>query len=448
MSNKYDPVSGDVVPVFLRYAIPSVIGMVAVTSAGIIDGIFIGNFVGAKALAAINISMPLFAVFASVVFMLAVGGSVMCGKFMGASDQDKASLIFSKTLYASVLMAALITLPCLLFQEEAAALLGANEELRPMVMDYMRIIVAAAPLLILGLTLDYFVRIDGRPVLASVGLVALSVINIVLDWLFIVRLDWGIEGAAWATALADIAAFFILVSHWFSTRCNLKLVSFLECHRDGWRAILSAGYNGFSEFANEISIGLITLLLNWVMITRLGVAGVAAFTIIGYLLYIGLEVCYGISEALQPTVSKNLGARKPERIARFGLTAVASSFGVGLIVSSIFLFMPDTMISLFLKDSEGETIAIAKAFLAVFWPAFLFNGMNIALASYFTALHKPLPSAAISLSRSLVLPGLGLLLLPIWFGDQGVYLAIPVAEAFTFLGALVLVSRLRLASIV
>ena len=184
------------------------------------------------------------------------------------------------------------------------------------------------------------------------------------------------------------------------------------------------------------------------MITRLGVAGVAAFTIIGYLLYIGLEVCYGISEALQPTVSKNLGARKPERIARFGLTAVASSFGVGLIVSSIFLFMPDTMISLFLKESEGETIAIAKAFLAVFWPAFLFNGMNIALASYFTALHKPLPSAAIALSRSLVLPGLGLLLLPIWFGDQGVYLAIPVAEALTFVGALVLVSRLRLASIV
>jgi putative MATE family efflux protein len=448
MDNKYDPVTGKIIPVFLHYAVPSVIGMLAVTSAGIIDGIFIGNFVGAKALAAVNISMPVFAAFASVVFMFAIGGSVMCGKFMGAGDLEAASSIFSKTIYASLTVSSLLGVLCLLFLDGTATLMGANDELRPIVTDYMRIIIAAAPLLILGLTLDYFVRIDGRPLLAAGALVAHSIINISLDWLFIVRLDWGIKGAAWATAIAESAVFFILLSHWYSKRCNLKRIPFLECHRDGWSAVLRAAYNGFSEFANEMSIGLITLLFNWVMITRAGIEGVAAFTIIGYLLYLGLEICYGISEALQPTVSKNLGARQPDRIRRFALAAVLSSFSIGVIASCLIVIMPETLISLFLPEGEDQTVQIALAFIAVFWPAFLFNGMNITLASYFTALHKPIPSAAIAISRSLVLPVLALLLLPIWFGDQGVYLAIPVSEALAFVGALVLVFRFRLANIV
>ena len=443
MNKKYDPISGKVAPVFIHYAVPSVIGMLAVASAGVIDGIFVGNFVGATALAAINISMPAFALFASIVFMLAVGGSVMCGKYIGSGDLHSASTIFSKILYVTLAMALMIGLCFLLFLDQLVFALGANQDLHGLVSDYMRIIVYAAPLLILGLTLDYFVRIDGRPLLASFALVALAVINISLDYLFIVRLGWGIKGAAWATAIAEGAVFFMLLSHWFSSRCNLKLVSILECHRDGWGAVLKAAYNGFSEFANEISIGLITLLFNWVMITRLGVEGVAAFTIISYLLYIGLEICYGISESLQPTVSKNLGAKQPKRIVQFMMAAVLSCFVIGLLTSSLFLFIPEALISVFLREGEDHTVEIALTFIALFWPAFLFNGMNITLASYFTALHKPLQSATIAVSRSLVLPALGLLLLPLWFGDKGVYLAIPLAEGVTFVLAAILVSRYR-----
>ncbi len=443
MNNKYDPITGKVIPVFFHYAVPSVIGMLAVTSAGVIDGIFIGNFVGGTALAAVNISMPAFALFAAVVFMLAVGGSVMCGKFIGERDLHSASAIFSKTLYVTLVLALLIALVFLVFLDQLVSILGANEELHGLVSDYMRIIVLAAPLLILGLTLDYFVRVDGRPLLASATLVAFAVINISLDYLFIVRLGWGIKGAAWATAIGEGAIFFMLLSHWFSARCNLRLIPFLECHRDGWSVVLRAAYNGFSEFANEMSIGLITLLFNWVMISRLGVEGVAAFTIISYLLYIGLEVCYGISESLQPTVSKNLGAKQPDRIVQFMLIAVLSCSVIGLLVSGLFLFIPETLISLFLREGEDHTVEIALTFIALFWPAFLFNGMNITMASYFTALHKPLLSASIAVSRSLVLPALGLLLLPFWFGDDGVYMAIPLAEGLTFIMAIILVSRNR-----
>jgi len=447
MNKKYDPINGKVIPVFFHYAIPSVIGMLAATSAGVIDGIFVGNFIGATALAAINISMPAFALFAAVVFMLAVGGSVMCGKFMGEGDLQSASSIFSKSVYATLVVTLLVSVCFLLFLDQLVSALGANEDLHGMVKDYMRIIVFAAPLLVLGLTLDYFVRIDGRPILASAALIAFAIINISLDYLFIVQLGWGIKGAAWATAIAEACIFFILLSHWLSARCTLQFITFIECHRDGWKDVFKAAYNGVSEFANEMSIGLITLLFNWVMITRLGVEGVAAFTIISYMLYIGLEACYGISETLQPTVSKNLGAKQPQRIKQFMLTAVLSCFTVGVLVSGLFLFIPETLISMFLREGETRTVEIALTFIALFWPAFLFNGMNITLSSYFTALHKPLQSVTIALSRSLVLPVLGLLFLPLWFGDKGVFLAIPVAEAATFILAAILVSKHRPASI-
>jgi len=448
LRKRFDPITGDVVPVFFHYTIPSVIGMLAATSAGVIDGIFIGNFVGAPALAAVNISMPAFYLFAAVVFMLAVGGAVMCGKFLGERNIGAASSIFSKTLYAAFAVSGLIVAASLFFLDEIVVMLGANQDLHGMVRDYMQIILWAAPFLIIGLTLDYFVRVDGRPVLASVALVIFAACNITLDWLFIARWDWGIKGAAWATALSECMILIILASHFISTRSTLRLVSVPNRWRNGWDSVFRAAYNGFSEFANELSLGLITLLFNWVMITRLGVEGVAAFTIISYLLMIGLEVCYGISDSLQPTVSKNLGARQPRRIVQFTVTAVISSFAVGLVVSTLFILQPDALISIFLSEGESSTEAIALSFIAVFWPAFLFNGVNITLASYFTALHKPLQSATIAVSRSLVLPGIGLLTLPMWLGDTGIFVAIPVAEALTFGVALILVALNRPSRIV
>jgi len=125
------------------------------------------------------------------------------------------------------------------------------------------------------------------------------------------------------------------------------------------------------------------------------------------------------------------------------VTAVCAVFSVGLLVSVLLLALPEQMIGLFLRPDEQATAAIALVFISYFWPAFLLNGANITLASYFTALHRPLPSAVIAISRSLLLPGIGLLLLPLWWGDAGVYVAIPAAELLTLILALVLVRQIK-----
>ena len=153
MNSKYDPLEGRIAPVFFHYAIPSVFGMLAISSAVIVDGVFLGNFVGASALAAVNLSVPVISLLYAIVFMLAVGGSVMCGKHLGAGDTQQASSIFTKTLLSALAGSVAVCLPGLIFIEGLIKGLGANAILSSMVEDYLAIIFWFGPLFCLGYTL-------------------------------------------------------------------------------------------------------------------------------------------------------------------------------------------------------------------------------------------------------------------------------------------------------
>ena len=437
MNDHTDPVKGRIVPVFFHYAIPSVFGMLAIASAGIIDGIFLGHNVGAIALAAVNLSMPAVSLLYAIVFMFAVGGSVMCGKYLGENDTLSASSIFTRTLIASLSASTIVCAAGLVFSNFLVAGLGASAILSQMVEDYLVILLWFGPLFCLGYTLFYFVRLDGRPRYASLALSLSAVVNIFLDWLFIVELQAGIKGAAWATGISYGCIFLILFPHFLSSRSSLVL----RFGPKGWGELYSACANGLSEFANELSAGIVVLMFNWIMITRLGVAGVAAFTIIEYMLFFALMIAFGLSESLQPTISKNLGARQTEKISGFLIVASQSWIVVGVIFCGLFLVFPEDMILIFLKEGETEAMAIALDFIRYFWPVFLFNGLNVILSSYFTTVQKPLHSAAIAVSRSLVLPVLCLFLLSNWLGDVGVYMTLPIAECLTFVLAVVLLSK-------
>ncbi|MCH2355833.1 MAG: MATE family efflux transporter [Pseudomonadales bacterium] len=437
MSSKYDPVSGRVITVFLHYAIPSVVGMLCLSSAFMIDGIFIGNFVGTVALAAVNLAMPVWSGLFAVITMLAIGSAVMCGKYLGEEDYSAAKDIFTKSLTCSVFIALLSCLLGIVFLDSLVVALGATVELAPLVSSYLVIIFAFSPAFLLGFFLFYFVRIDSNPLLASFSLIASAFINVLLDWFFIVELEMGIAGAAYATGMAHGSVLLVLLPHFFRRASRLKLI-----HLAGsWSDIPKALANGFSEFANEMSIGLTTLLLNWIMITRLGVSGVAAFTIVNYLFFIGLMTFYGIGESLQPLISKNYGARQAAKMSDFVRIALVSNLLIAIVLCGILLTLPQILIGFFLQPGEGATMDIATRFLYYFWPAFLFSGMNITLSGFFTACHKPGLSASIALSRSLVLPLLFLLTLPVWLGDIGVFISIPLAECITFIMALVFISK-------
>ncbi len=424
--------------VFFQYAIPSVLGMLAISSAGIIDGFFVGNYVGASGLAAINISLPIFSLLFGLSLMLAIGSSVVSGKLMGEGDTKSASTIFSKTLLC-VSIFSIIICGILLFNIETILhLFGATQELTNIAIEYLSVMLLFLPFLMTGIVLDYFVKVDNRPSLAFVALLLSAIINIILDWFLIVYLDKGIFGAALATGISQLALIFILLPHFFSKKATLKFVKPIG----NYFQIVKAAGNGASDFVNETSVGITTLIFNYIMIKTFGVEGVAAFSIINYILWVGIMISFGVSDSLQPIISKNFGAKKPERIEGFLKLAIVCVIITGLIMVSLITLAPNELSNLFLGDSNEQTKIIVLGFAALVWPVFLFNGINLTISAYFTAIHKPIPSASIAVLRSLVLPVFFIFTLPLLFGTNGIFLAIPVAELFTFMVAIFLFKKM------
>ena len=433
-SERHDPLHGPIISVFARYAIPEIAGMIALSSAGLIDAIFLGNFVGAEALAAVNLSIPVWSLIFGVGLMVAVGGSVECGKQLGEGKVAVASSLFTRTVIVSIALSLLLgLLPGLVFTDTLVAVLGATEErLAEPLQIYLTIMLCFVPVIILETVFYYFVRLDGQPVLAAAAVALGSVVNIFLDWLLIVRFEAGIMGAAAASVVGAGVATLVLFPHFFSQRSRLRFAGPLG----NWLGLSRAYLNGASEFANEASLGVTAFIFNWVMVSRMGVEGVAALAIVDYLLMAGLVISYGISDSLQPIISQNFGARNPERIIAFLRTASIAIVVVGIAVSLLTLLMPKLLTGAFLRSDDRETNRIAVEFLLFLWPAFLFNGPNILVSTYLTAMQKPVESAFIAFSRSFALPAALLLLLPIWLGDVGIFLTLPLAEALTFAASL------------
>jgi putative MATE family efflux protein len=431
-TNKYNPITGNVRSVFWHYSIPEIIGLLAMSSAGLVDSIFLGNYVGAEALATVNLSIPALTLFFALAMLIAVGGSVVCGKYLGEKNQQQANEVFTTTMLIGLASAFLLLFIGIFFLDQIVGGLGATDQMLFELLElYLGILMWFTPFFVLEIVAFYFVRLDGKPKLASGAFVVGSGVNVVLDWLFIVNFEWGMMGAAYATGISAVVTCSILLPYFFGRGARLK---FSKPMTD-WAALLKAYINGISEFANEASVGVTTLIFNWIMITRLGMEGVAALTIMDNIWVVGLYISIGMCDSLQPIISQNFGARNHQRIVEFLRIAAFSVLGVGALMIASMVLFPDTLISIFLEPDEVTTRQIATKFMLFLWPAFLFIGLNILLSVYFTSMQKPVQSTCIAFSRSFVFPAAGLLLLPIWMGDVGMYLALPIAEGLTFVMA-------------
>jgi Na+-driven multidrug efflux pump len=289
-----------------------------------------------------------------------------------------------------------------------------------------------------GIVLDYFVKIDGKPALAFWALLLSAVINILLDWLLIVYFGEGIFGAALATGLSQIALILVLLPHFFSKSASIKFVKPVG----KWLTIIKAGSNGASEFINETSVGMTALIFNYIMLKSFGVEGVAAYAVISYIIWFSIMFSFGISDSLQPIISKNFGAKQPKRIADFLRYALISVLLVGIAMSLVLIQIPEVLASFFIDSNDSNTIKIVLSFASIIWPMFIFSGINMVISAYFTAIHKPIQSVSIALLRSLFLPIIFIYILPQYFGNKGIYMAIPVAEFITMLLAVTLYFKL------
>jgi putative MATE family efflux protein len=431
---------GAIVPTFFRYLIPSLVGLIAMTSASLVDGIFIGNYVGVTALAAVNLIIPITTLLFGVGMMLSIGGSVRGGKYLGEGNTAAASAIFSKTLMSVATYGVIVILLGLMWEKKIFSGLGASEDLFPVMSEYYRIIMPFLFAQLIVIALYFFIRLDGFPNLVAAALTIGSVVNIVLDYVFIAVYGWGLSGAALATGLSQALPLAVMMVYflWPEKRLHFSF------RQSNWKEVIQAAYNGISEFINEVSGGIIAFIFNWMLIQRAGVNGVAAITVVNYMMMLGFMVFFAISDTISVMVSQNFGARNAERIGAFLKTAAITISLLSLVFITVLLTASEPMILIFVDHRDGaEMVVLATEFVGYVWPLFLFAGINMLISGYLTAIHRPFESGMVALFRSLILPASFLILFYLLFSDYHFVAALPIAEGVTFVLAFVLFMRHR-----
>lgn len=422
---------------FRKYAIPGVIGLLFVGLQTIIDGIVLGNFVGSNALASVSLILPCYSFMAAVAVVMGVGCQTLISICLGKRDRMGASDALKSAFFALMGMAVIISTMLYFFAPHMARLLGANEILLGGSVSYMRSLVPFFPIVVAMFFADYTLKALGRPIYAMLVMTLVVLINIGLDLLFVACWDMGIGGAGLSTGIAFSVGACCSLPFLFKKK---GLVS-LKSGKFKLRLVWQMFYNGSSEGMSELSSGVSTLLFNLAIMHYLGESGVAAFTAINYVFFIGITLFLGISDGIIPIISFNFGAGKWERIRKAMTLAVKTNLTIGIILFLALLIFGRQIISLFFKEGEDAVMEIAAHGTLIYAFAFLMNGLNVLSASYFTALANAKISIIISLLRGLVFVAIGIAVFPLIWGIDGIWLAVPSAELATLGISYLLVRR-------
>ena len=273
------------------YTLPSIIGMLFFSVYIVIDGIFVGQMAGGAALAAINIAMPFFSIMMAISLMLSAGANTIVGIELGQGDKEKARRTYCLALYTLAILSTTVTILTLIFINPICRMLGATDELLPMVRSYLILLAIFTPFFTTGGLLSNGLRTIGRPNYAMMCTIVGSVLNIILDYILVVVFDLHVIGAGLATGIAFTISCFIGIIPYFSKKC---LLHFTTCKVD-FKKILKFFYNGSSEALTEVAVAYTTFLFNMVLLKNLGETGVATFSIITYVTALVIAVLIGIS---------------------------------------------------------------------------------------------------------------------------------------------------------
>jgi len=412
----------------LKSAAPAVIGMLLQSIYVMIDGMFVGQGTGPLGLAAVNLSMPVLQVGSALAFMLVIGGSTYTAIALGESDTDKASTTFSMVLKTLLLVSVAFTIIGVLGAERIATVAGADVQTHTMVSGYIRILSISMPFFMLTMLLETGMRVVGQPMKSMVVLSFGALLNVGLDWLLIMKLNMGVNGAAIATGISQLISMLVLLRYYLKPGFILKLKN-APISMKVLRPIL---FNGSSEFATGIALGISTYLFNLILMSIKGNMAVSAYSIIGYISQIVFMIHFGLAAGMQPIVSFNYGAKNTQRYKDTLKLALVVASGVGILASITLLTAAEPITKLFIGnrlDLLDLTLTASTFAALIYVPA----GINIIMSGYYTAIDRPVESVTIAIFRSLIFIVVGLFTLPNLFGLSGVWATMPGAEILTLL---------------
>lgn len=429
--------TGEIPRLFFKYALPGVAGLLFLGIQSVIDGIVLGRFVGANALASVNLVLPCYSLISAFAIVMGIGGQTLVSISLGKGDKQKANNALRSVFLFLLGMSVVVSLVIFLSAGKIASFLGANEVLLPDAVGYIRALVPFFPLLCAMFFGDYIIKAMGHPLYATSVMGLTVILNIILDIVFVARLGWGVMGAGLATGIAFTVGACFNLPRLFSRH---EVVA-VQRGRYDRRLVWNAFYNGSSEGMSELSVAITVFLFNITMMRYLGESGVAAFTAINYILFIGTTVFLGISDGIIPIIGYNFGARQQGRIKSILKLAARTNSLIGISLFLLLLLFGEQVIGLFFKDHGSEAFAIASRGVSIYCFAFLLCGLNILASSYFTAIGNAKISIIISALRGLIFVGIGILVLPAMFGIDAIWYDVPIAEVCTLSVSFWLVRR-------
>ena len=423
----------------LRFTLPSIVMMIFTSIYGVVDGFFVSNFVGKTPFAAVNFIMPFLMILGAVGFMFGTGGSALIAITMGTGDKERANRLFSLFVYVSAVCGVVIGVLGIVLIRPVAALLGAEGMLLDNCVLYGRVILIALPAFILQYEFQSFFITAEKPQLGLAVTVAAGMTNIILDGLFVGFLRWGRAGAAAATAFSQAVGGIIPLVYF--SRPNTSLLRLTGTRFDG-RALLKVCINGSSELMANISMSVVGMLYNLQLMKYAGEDGVAAYGVLMYVSMIFFAAFIGYSVGAAPVVSYHYGAGNQEELK--GLLkrslVLIGAFSVGMLVLGEGLARP---LSLIFVGYDGELLELTLKGFFVYSFSFLFAGIAVYGSSFFTALGNGLVSALISFLRTLVFQVAAVLLFPLLWGIEGIWISIVAAELMAAVVTIMFLAGMR-----
>lgn len=413
----------------LRFTLPSIAMMIFTSIYGVVDGLFVSNFVGKTPFAAVNLIMPFLVIPGALGFMFGSGGCALIARMLGEKKREKANQTFSMLIAVTIACGAVLGVLGIAFLRPIAALLGAQGELLELCVLYGRVSLLALPALMLQYEFQSFLIAAEKPNLGLAVTVASGVTNMALDALFIAGFRWGVVGAAAATAMSQIVGGGIPLLYF--VRKNDSPLRWVRPVFDG-RALVKTCTNGSSELMSNISMSLVSMLYNVQLMRYAGEDGVAAYGVLMYVNFIFLAAFIGYANGSAPVVSFHYGAghRDELKSLRKKSLVIIGLFSLGMFASSELLSRP---LSAIFVSYDGALMALTVRAFRIYSLSFLFSGVAIYGSSFFTALNDGVTSALISFLRTLLFQTAAVLLLPLLLGIDGVWWSIVASESIAAL---------------
>ncbi len=422
---------GNIKSIYFKY-LSAAFGSAMITSVySIVDTAMVGQYHGPQGTAALAVVAPVWNIIYSLGLLMGIGGSVIFSTKRGSKRCDgNENQYFTSAVIGAVILSLLAWIGVMCFERPILTFFGADEALLVMAQEYMRPIKYVFPLFLFNQMLAAFLRNDGNPGLATLGVLSGGIFNVFGDYFFVFTCDMGIYGAGLATAIGSGISFLVILTHFFSRKNTLRLIKPEKL----MHKLREITVTGFSTFFIDVAMGILTVLFNRQIMKYLGANALAIY---GPIIQIStfVQCCaYSVGQASQPIVSTNFGAGKGERIRETLRLALWTTVFFGVFWTALSMACPNIYIRIFMTPTP-EILDMAPAIVRPYALSFLLLPFNIFSTYYFQAILKPEAAFLVSVARGLVISGILIMVLPALVSADAIWFAMPITELLVMLYA-------------